>query len=183
MPERAREAKLKKEAWICWIIATLVFLSLVIGAGTAMLDDWGFGEKLRQPAGNPPTYVVKAEETWKDVAKRFDVEVNRLKEENPDKEISDGITLTIPSSAEVYTIESKDTLKKIADGKGVSLARLRNQNEDYIKKAIEQEDAQGNKGFPLVVGDEIVIPPQDPVKDRIPSYSVLFAACLLSQSG
>lgn len=186
---RAREAKLKKQAILCYIAAAVIFGLLSAVVVIALVEDAVSAEELVQKAGHPETYTVKEEDTWETISNTLGIKASELQEANPGIEISEeittsiGITLTVPSSAEVYHIKSGDTLRDIADEKKVSLARLKNYNEDYIEEAKEKKDAEGNTGFPLIAGDELVIPPPDPVKDWIPGCSIGFAALFVGALG
>ena len=186
---RAREAKLKKQAILCYIAAAVIFGLLSAAVVIALVEDAVSAEEVWSKAGHPETHTVKKEDTWETISNMLGIKASELQEANPGIEIgkeftaSIGITITIPSSAEAYTIKSGDTLKDIADEKKVSLARLTNRNEEYIEEAKKKEDAEGNTGFPLIAGDELVIPPPDPVKDRIPGCSIGFAALFVVALG
>jgi len=186
---QAREAKLKKQTILCYIAAAVIFGLLSAAVVIALVEDAVSAEEVWSKAGHPETHTVKKEDTWETISNMLGIKASELQEANPGIEIgkeftaSIGITITIPSSAEAYTIKSGDTLKDIADEKKVSLARLTNRNEEYIEEAKKKEDAEGNTGFPLIAGDELVIPPPDPVKDRIPGCSIGFAALFVVALG
>jgi len=158
----------KQNANFLSVLASLGFIVLIIATSIAIYQDWVAADMVLRRAEVPPSYTTKVSDTWESIANQFGVSVDSLKDKNPEltatTEFTTGITISLPSSKETYTVKYRDTLQSIARQKKVPVARLKAYNQ--IEEAAD---------FKLLIGQELVIPPRNYVKDHIPLWSILYA--------
>ncbi len=142
--------------------AVICFVALFVVTGLAIYGDWVSSDTVRQPAEAPTEHTVQDGDTWESLAELFGVGVEELEQANPDASLAAGVTIKVPSREERITVKAGESLKSIAHDHHIPVARLRAYNA-------LPDDAV------LEVGQSLVVPPRDPVKDRIALWALLYA--------